>query len=124
MTLEEYLSYRQRIVERDPDAMKKVETKSPPVDATDFTLRVSYVILNSGLRWTVAKDIWTQMKPSLVETGRLAKASGIQESEKRSTWRCRTGRSFFGAFTSAWANGSQGIVLADLKTGRRQRLDG
>ena len=54
-TLDEYLMVR----ELDPEAFEHVRTKTPPRDATDFALRVSYVILNGGMKWAVTKDIWT-----------------------------------------------------------------
>lgn len=110
MTLEEYLAYRDRVVELDPDAMKKVETKSPPVDATDFALRVSYVILNSGMRWTVAQDIWSRMKPSLIETGEVGDTFG-HPGKKKSINQVMSNRSeYFEEFRTAWQNGPDGVI--------------
>ncbi|MCF6112236.1 hypothetical protein [Mesorhizobium muleiense] len=105
MTLEEYSYYRKLVTEHDPGAMKKVETKSPPTDATDFALRVSYVILNSGMKWTVAKDIWTRMNPSLIETGQVGDTFG-HPGKKKSINSVMSNRSeYFERFRAAWANG-------------------
>ncbi|MCA0012882.1 hypothetical protein LB561_09965 [Mesorhizobium sp. B292B1B] len=110
MTLEEYLGYRQRVVELDPDAMKKVETKSPPIDATDFALKVSYVILNSGMRWTVAQDIWSRMKPSLIETGEVGDTFG-HPGKKKSINQVMTNRTdYFDGFRSVWQIGSDAVI--------------
>lgn len=110
MTLEEYSYYRKLVTEHDPDAVKKVETKSPPTDATDFALRVSYVILNSGMKWTVAKDIWTRMKPSLIETGQVGDTFG-HPGKKKSINLVMSNRSeYFGRFRAAWANGPDEVV--------------
>lgn len=110
MTLEEYFYYRKMVAEFDPEAMKKVETKSPPADATDFALRVSYVILNSGMRWTVAKDIWNRMKPSLIETGEVGDTFG-HPGKKKSINQVMSNRSeYFEGFRMAWANGSDVVI--------------
>ncbi|MBZ9998552.1 MULTISPECIES: hypothetical protein [unclassified Mesorhizobium] len=110
MTLDEYLGYRQRVVELDPDAMKKVETKSPPIDAADFVLRVSYVILNSGMRWTVAQDIWSRLKPALIETGEVGDTFG-HPGKKKSINQVVSNRSeFFEEFQSAWENGPGAVI--------------
>ncbi|TPO13715.1 hypothetical protein [Mesorhizobium sp. B1-1-5] len=110
MTLEEYLGYRQRVVGLDPDAMKKMETKSPPIDATDFALRVAYVILNSGMRWTVAQDIWTRMKPSLVEIGEVGDTFG-HSGKKKSINQVMFNRSeYFEGFRAAWQRGSEEVI--------------
>ncbi|MBZ9897278.1 hypothetical protein LB545_23465 [Mesorhizobium sp. BR1-1-6] len=110
MTLQEYLEFRKRVVELDVDAMKKVETKSPPIDAADFVLRVSYVILNSGMRWTVAQDIWTRMKLSLIETGEVGDTFG-HPGKKKSINQVVSNRSeYFDGFRSAWQNGPDAVI--------------
>ncbi|MBZ9864242.1 hypothetical protein LB515_02525 [Mesorhizobium sp. CA15] len=110
MTLEEYLIYRGRIIEHDPDAMKKVETKSPPIDPLDFALRVAYVILNSGMRWTVAKDIWSRMKPSLVEMGEVGDSFG-HPGKKKSIDLVMSNRSeYFEGFRAAWQRGPEKVI--------------
>ncbi|RWO49232.1 hypothetical protein [Mesorhizobium sp.] len=110
MTLEEYFYYRLMVTELDPDMMEKVATKTPPTDATDFALRVSYVILNSGMKWTVAKDIWTRMKLSLIETGEVGDTFG-HPGKKKSINQVMSNRSaYFEGFRSAWQNGPDAVI--------------
>jgi len=108
--LEEYLAYRQRVDELDPDAMKKVETKFPPTDATDFALRVSYVILNSGMRWTVAQDIWSRMKPSLIVTGEVGDTFGHPGKKKSINQAMANRLEYFEDFRSAWEAGPDAVI--------------
>ncbi|TPK87049.1 hypothetical protein FJ936_06795 [Mesorhizobium sp. B2-4-13] len=110
MTLDEYLAYRKIVAAHDPDAMERVRSKAPPVDETDFALRVSYVILNSGMRWTVAKDIWNRMKPSLVRTGEVGDTFG-HPGKAKSINKVMSNRSeLFQSFKLAWANGPAEVI--------------
>ncbi|MER9171206.1 hypothetical protein NKI12_28535 [Mesorhizobium australicum] len=110
MTLDEYLAYRKMVAELDPDAMEKVKTKSPPTDETDFALRVSYVILNSGMRWTVAKEIWNRMRPSLMETGDVGNTFGHPGKAKSINLAMSKRTEFFECFRSAWEEGPEKVI--------------
>lgn len=110
MTLDEYLTYREMVRELDPDTLERVKTKSAPTDATDFALRVSYVILNSGMRWTVAKDIWTRMKPTLVETGEVGETFGHPGKRKAINFVMSNRSELFRDFKSAWAKGPEEVI--------------
>lgn len=105
MTRDEYLAYR-----KDPDAMERVKTKSPPTDGTDFALRVSYVILNSGMRWTVAKDIWNRMRPSLMETGEVGATFGHPGKAKSINLVMSKRTEFFEGFRLAWEEGAEKVI--------------
>ncbi|PBB81257.1 hypothetical protein CK218_12905 [Mesorhizobium sp. WSM3879] len=110
MTLDEYLTYREMVRELDPEAFKRVRTKLPPTDATDFALRVSYVILNSGMRWTVTQDIWSRMKPSLVDTGEVGETFGHPGKRKAINLVMSNRSGLFEKFKSAWALGPEKVV--------------
>jgi len=108
--LDEYLSYREMVRELDPEAFDRVRTKTPPTDATDFALRVSYVILNSGMKWTVTKDIWARMKSSLIETGEVGDTFGHPAKRKAIDLVMSNRSELFQTFKSAWANGSEEVI--------------
>ncbi|ESX23538.1 hypothetical protein [Mesorhizobium sp. LSJC264A00] len=110
MTRDEYLAYREMVAKLDPDAMERVKTKAPPVDETDFALRVSYVILNSGMKWTVAKDIWNRMRPSLVETGEVGDTFGHPGKTKSIDLVMSNRSEFFEGFRSAWKEGPEKVI--------------
>ncbi|ESY08730.1 hypothetical protein NKJ16_24830 [Mesorhizobium sp. M0179] len=110
MTLDEYLTYREMVAKLDPDAMERVKTKSPPTDETDFALRVSYVILNSGMRWTVAKDIWERMRPSLMGTGEVGDTFGHPGKTKSINLVMSNRSEFFEGFRSAWEEGPEKVI--------------
>jgi hypothetical protein len=110
VTLDEYLYYRQRVAELDPDALARAGTKTPPTDATDFALRVSYVILNSGMRWTVAKDIWDRLRPSLIEAGEVG-GTFRHPGKVRSIEKVMSKRlPLFAEFLAAWADGPEAVI--------------
>ncbi|ESY45916.1 hypothetical protein X744_31185 [Mesorhizobium sp. LNJC372A00] len=94
----------------DPDAMERVKTKSPPTDETDFALRVSYVILNSGMRWTVAKDIWNRMRPSLMATGEVGTTFGHPGKAKSIDLVMSNRLEFFEGFRLAWKDGPKKVI--------------
>ena len=110
VTLDEYLTYREMVKELEPEAFERVRTKTPPTDATDFALRVSYVILNSGMRWTVTQDIWSRMKPSLVETGAVGETFGHPGKIKAINFVMSNRLELFCDFKRAWATGPEGII--------------
>lgn len=96
--------------ELDPDAMARVKTKSPPTDETDFALRVAYVILNSGMSGTVAKDIWNRVKPSLMETGEVGDTFG-HPGKRRSINQVMANRlEYFEGFRSAGTARSEAVI--------------
>ncbi|ESY32081.1 hypothetical protein NKK48_28995 [Mesorhizobium sp. C386A] len=110
MTRDEYLTYRKMVSELDPDAMERVKTKSPPTDETDFALRVSYVILNSGMRWTVAKEIWNRMRPSLMGTGEVGNTFGHLGKTKSINLVMSNRSEFFQGFRLAWEEGPEKVI--------------
>lgn len=110
MTLDEYFYYRNKVFELDPEALARASEKTPPTDATDFALRVCYVIVNGGMRWTVARDIWERLKPSLLETG-LVGDTFRHPGKVRSIETVMSERSvFFEGFLSAWAEGPEAVI--------------
>jgi hypothetical protein len=102
VTRDEYIAYREMVAKLDPDAMERVKTKAPPADETDFALRVSYVILNSGMKWTVAKDIWSRMRPSLIATGEVRTTFGHLGKAKSIDLVMSNRTKFFEGFRLAW----------------------
>ncbi|MGX5846667.1 hypothetical protein ACWGTO_06260 [Mesorhizobium sp. PL10] len=110
MTLDEYLTYREMVRELDPEAFDRVRTKTPPTDATDFALRVSYVILNSGMRWTVTQDIWSRMKPALLKTGKVGETFGHPGKRKAINLVMSNRSELFQTFHSAWDVGSAEVI--------------
>lgn len=110
MTRGEYLAYRRMVMELDPDAMERVKTKSPPKDETDFALRVSYVILNSGMRWTVAQDIWSRLRPSLMGTGEVGTTFGHPGKAKSINLVMSKRTEFFEGFRLAWEEGPETVI--------------
>lgn len=110
MTFEEYVHYRERVRDLDPEAFGKSGSKTPPLDATDFALRVAYVILNSGMRWRVAKDIWERMRPSLLQTGEVADTFGHPGKKKSIDQVMRDREAYFEGFGHAWGEGRDSVV--------------
>ena len=108
--MNEYLTYREMVRELDPEAFERVRTKTPPTDATDFALRVSYVILNSGMRWAVTKEIWSRMKPSLVETGEVGETFGHPGKSKAINFVMSNRSELFCDFKLAWAAGPEQVI--------------
>lgn len=71
MIFEAYLAFRERVEAFDPDAFVRVRETAPPANARDFAHRVAYVILNSGMRWSVTAQIWPRLLKNLQETGEV-----------------------------------------------------
>lgn len=110
MNLADYLYYRKRVEDHDPVALQKAGTHKPPTDATDFGLRVSYVILNGGMKWTVAQDIWDRMKPSLIEFGEVGTTFG-HLGKKKSIDRVMESRAvYFAEFQKTWEEGREQVI--------------
>lgn len=110
LNLVDYLYYRKRVEDHDPETFQKVETKKPPTDATDFALRVSYVILNGGMKWTVAQNIWCRMKLSLIEFGKVGTTFG-HPGKKKSIDRVMENRTvYFAEFRKAWDQGEEQVI--------------
>lgn len=47
------------------------EKVGPPVSPEDMAFEIAYVIINSGMRWTVAQGIWGRVRPALETVGRI-----------------------------------------------------
>lgn len=110
MTLDDYLYYRGRVVEFDTCAMKRSGTKTPPMEATDFALRVSYVILSSGMKWNIITDIWRRLRPALIETGHVGGTFG-HPGKKKSIEKVMAEREvYFTAFKAAWRAGPDEVI--------------
>ena len=110
MTLDEYLTYRKRVRDLDPDALLNSGSKTPPTDATDFALRVCYVIVNSGMKWTVAKEIWERMKPSLVETGTVGDTFGHPGKRKSIEQVIADRDVHFASLNDAWEKSRDDVI--------------
>ena len=110
MILEEYRYYRKRVQNLDPESFEKSGSKTPPTDATDFALRVCYVILNSGMRWSVAEEIWERVKPSLIETGEIGETFGHPGKKKSIDQVMKERDVYFEGFNDAWGKGRDDVV--------------
>lgn len=110
MTLEEYLYYRSLVVNHDENAFQRVQNKRPPTDPMDFALRVSFVIVNSGMRSTVATSIWERLRPSLVETGEVGETFG-HPGKRISINRIMVDREvLFSECQAAWNEGPDEVI--------------
>ena len=76
----------------------------------DFALRAAYVIVNSGMRWSVAKRIWDRVRLALIETGKVGdsfrnvkKRNAIDEIVKQRS-------ALFQHFEIAWNSGPEAVI--------------
>lgn len=110
MNRDEYLDYRNRVRNLDPDAFAKSGSKTSPTDPTDFALRVCYVIVNSGMKWEVARDIWERMKPNLIATGTVG-GTFRHPGKTKSIDKIMAGREvYFRDFEQASAIGRDAVI--------------
>lgn len=110
MTLDEYLYYRGRVAKFDPHGMKRSGAITPPIDATDFALRVCYVILNSGMKWNITTEIWRRLRPGLIETGQVGDIFG-HPGKKRSIDKMMAEKEvYFAAFERVRQAGSDEVI--------------
>lgn len=110
MTLEDYLECRRRVIELDPEAFARSGEKLPPIDATDFALRVAYVVLNAGMRWSVARVIWVRLQLSLIETGTVGDTFRHPRKRAAIDEIMRERDEKFEAFRLAWAAGPDKVI--------------
>jgi len=110
MTLAEYLYNRSKIIELDPEAFVRAGSKTPPSDATDFALRVAYVILNSGMKWSVAQTIWKRLQFSLVEHECVRDTFGHPGKREAIDRIMRERHEEFEEFRGAWAEGPEAVI--------------
>lgn len=110
MTLDEYLYYRSRIVELDAEAFIRAGSKTPPSDATAFALRVAYVILNSGMKWSVSQLIWERLRASLTETGSVGDAFKHPGKRDAIDRMMRERVVKFEEFQAAWCDGPDAVI--------------
>ncbi len=67
ITLEDFNALREQIVEAGhAETIDWAETVGPPADAIDFASETIYVIVNSGMKWQIARQIYKRISKALV----------------------------------------------------------
>lgn len=66
MTVPDYLALRKRVEESEfGDDITWSENLKPPVDAIAFWIEFAWVVINSGMKFTVAQKIWAKVHPAV-----------------------------------------------------------
>lgn len=96
------------------DAIRWQETVEPPVDADDFASETVFVICNSGMKHTVARQIYNRVYQALTEGSSSATVFGHagKTAAIDAIWRCR--HELYDKFTALDADAEKLEFLAAL----------
>lgn len=77
ITLERYIGLRAALLELGHGREYAwAQSVGPPACAEDLALEYSWVVINSGMRNTVAEKIWARVRPALERGGRVGSTFG------------------------------------------------
>lgn len=110
MDVLQYLQFRKQVVDLDPDAMRRAQNKCPPLDATDLAFRVAFVIVSTGMKFTVASSVWIRVKAALIENGEVGDSFRNVKKKAAIDLVFRERDRFFDEFLVAWRDGTEATI--------------